>query len=385
MVQKIFKVLFVDDEPSVLLAMKRAFYKIQNIKIDTAESGKEGIEKIKKNGPYALVISDLRMPVMDGIQFLTRVKELSPDTVRIMLTGYADIQTAIEAINSGNVFRFLTKPCSSDTLLQAVAAGVEQYKLIKAEKELLENTLKGCVKTLMEVLSLSNPEAFGRASRVTRYALWIGRELQYQPMWKLETAARLSQLGCFIVPEEAFIKMYRGEKLQGEEKQLMEMHPSIAADLIRYIPRLEEIAEIITYQEKHYDGTGLPIDSVKEEEIPIESRILKIALDFDLFLYRNHKPYEAYEIMSKRSGVYDPKILPVLRKIVHIQSEYEPALVKIEELKEGMIISEDLFTVDGRLLIRQGHEVSAPLIEKLKNFAKTIGVEEPIKVLRPRS
>ena len=383
MAQKILKVLFVDDEPNLLSAVKRAFHKIQDFKIDTAESGKEGIEKIKQDGPYAVVVSDLRMPGMDGIQFLTRVKELSPDTVRIMLTGYADIQTAIEAINSGNVFRFLTKPCSTDTLLQTVQAGIEQYKLIKAEKELLEKTLKGCVKMLMEVLSLSNMEAFGRASRVTRYALWIGRELQYQPMWKLETAAMLSQLGCFMVPEEAFLKMYRGEELRGEEKQLMDMHPSIAAQLIRHIPRLESIAEIIIYQEKHYDGSGFPIDSVSGEKIPIESRILKVALDFDLLLYRKYSPSEAYELMAKRQGVYDPKILPILKKIAHIQSEYETTMVKIEELKEGMIIAEDVFTIDGRLLIRQGYEVSAPLIEKLKNFAKTIGVEEPIKVFVP--
>jgi HD-GYP domain-containing protein (c-di-GMP phosphodiesterase class II) len=186
-----------------------------------------------------------------------------------------------------------------------------------------------------------------------------------------------------MVPEEAFLKMYRGEELRGEEKQLMDMHPSIAAQLIRHIPRLESIAEIIIYQEKHYDGSGFPIDSVSGEKIPIESRILKVALDFDLLLYRKYSPSEAYELMAKRQGVYDPKILPILKKIAHIQSEYETTMVKIEELKEGMIIAEDVFTIDGRLLIRQGYEVSAPLIEKLKNFAKTIGVEEPIKVFVP--
>lgn len=382
---KFLKALFVDDEPSVLSAIKRAFHKIHDIKIDTAESGKEGIEKIKNEGPYAVVVSDLRMPVMDGIQFLSRVKELSPETVRIMLTGYADIQTAIEAINSGNVFRFLTKPCSSDTIVQTVQAAIEQYRLIRAEKELLENTLKGCIKMLMEVLSLTNLEAFGRASRVARYAVWIGREYQYQPLWKLETAAMLSQVGCFMVPEEALLKMYRGEELKGEEKQLMEMHPSISAQLIRHIPRLESIAEIIVYQEKHYDGSGFPIDSMKEEKIPLESRILKVALDFDLLLYRKYEPSKAYEIMSRRQGVYDPKLLEILKKIVRIQSEYQPRMIRIKDLKEGMIIAEDLFSSDGRLLIRQGHEVTAPLIEKLKYFSITIGIKEPFKVFIPKT
>ncbi len=384
MVSKAIKVLFVDDEPNVLLAIKRAFHHIKDIKVDTADSAKEGIEKIKKEGPYAVVVSDLKMPVMDGIQFLTRVKELSPDTVRIMLTGYADIETAIEAINSGNVFRFLTKPSSADTIVQTVQAGIEQYKLIRAERELLENTLKGCIKMLMEVLSLTNLEAFGRASRVARYAVWIGREYKYQPLWKLETAAMLSQLGCFMVPEETILKMYRGEDLKGEEKQLMDMHPSIAAQLIRHIPRLEDIAEIIIYQGKNYDGSGFPIDSIKDERIPVESRILKVALDFDLLLYRKYDPMTAYNIMSQRKGVYDPKVLEVLKKIAHIQSEYETSLVRIEDLKEGMIIAEDLYTIDGRLLIRKGHTVTTPLIEKLKNFSIAVGVEEPIKVFVPR-
>lgn len=385
MAGNVLKVLFVDDEPNLLQAIRRAFHKIKDFKVDTAENGKEGIEKIKTEGPYAVVVSDLRMPIMDGIQFLSRVKELSPDTVRIMLTGYADIETAIEAINSGNVFRFLTKPSSADTIVQTVQAGIEQYKLIRAEKELLEKTLKGCIKMLMEVLSLTNLEAFGRASRVARYAVWIGREYQYQPLWKLETAAMLSQLGCFMVPEEAILKVYRGEELKGEEKQLMDMHPSIASQLVRYIPRLEDIAEIITYQEKNYDGSGFPVDSVKEERIPVESRILKVALDFDLLLYRKYTPMDAYNVMSRRQGVYDPKILDVLKKIAKIQSEYETSLVPIDDLKEGMVIAEDLYTIDGRLLIRQGHTVTTPLIEKLRNFSRTVGVEEPIKVFIPRT
>ncbi len=378
-----YRILVVDDEPSVISAIKRILYKVEGIKVDSAESGKEGIEKVKKEGPYAVVVSDLRMPVMDGIQFLTRVKEISPDTVRIILTGYADLNTAIEAINAGSVFRFLTKPSSPEVLINTIVEGVKQYRLIVAEKELLEKTLRGCVKVLVELLSLASPEAFGRVTRIRRWSLWIAKEIQHKSLWKLETSAMLSQLGCLMIPEKTLMKAYRGETLEGEEKQLVDMGPSLSSDLISNIPRMEDIARIILYQNKNYDGSGVPFDSVKGEEIPVESRIIRVATDFDTLVTAGKTYQEACSIMLSRSGFYDPKILVSLEKIVHIQSTYELKMVGIKDLREGMIIGEDVYTVDRKLLIRQGNGVTRVLIEKLKNFSVTVGVEEPIKVFVP--
>ncbi|SFM68838.1 HD domain-containing phosphohydrolase [Thermodesulforhabdus norvegica] len=376
------KILFVDDEPNLLMAVKRSLH--NRFSVDTAESGKEGLEKIKKQGPYAVVVADLRMPIMDGIQFLTRVREISPETVRMMLTGYADVTTAIEAINSGNVFRFLTKPCAVDVLVKNLEAGLQQYRLIRAEKELLEKTLKGCIALLSEVLSLTNPEAFGRASRIARYAVWIAREVGYGELWKVETAAMLSQLGCLLVPEETILKVYRGEELVGEEKQLMEMHPSVAAHLIRHIPRLEDIARIVAYQEKHYDGSGIPIDTVKGEEIPIESRILKLAIDLEKLVSAGHPITESYQIMRSCSGVYDPALMPGLARIVNIQANYKKKSLYLKELRGGMIVAGSVYSSDGRLLIREGHEITPVILQRLRNFAATVGVNEPIEVYVPQ-
>ncbi len=133
------KVLFVDDDPNILEAYQRQFWK--QYQIDTALAGDRGLEAVAKNGPYAVIVSDLKMPGMNGVQLLSRVREMAPDSVRIMLTGFAEVQTAIDAVNEGNIFRFLTKPCQPDVLARALDAGIEQYRLITANRELLEQSL----------------------------------------------------------------------------------------------------------------------------------------------------------------------------------------------------------------------------------------------------
>ena len=134
------KVLFVDDDANILNAYTRQLRK--QFRIETAQGGEQGLAAVTDQGPYAVIISDLRMPGMDGIQFLSRVREIAPDSVRMMLTGHADLEVTTEAVNEGNIFRFLTKPCNSEVLAKAIAAGIEQYRLVIAERELLEKTLK---------------------------------------------------------------------------------------------------------------------------------------------------------------------------------------------------------------------------------------------------
>src|SRR5882672_12238327 len=143
------KVLFVDDEPPVLEGYQRLLRR--EFEVETAVGGEQGLTSIQGRGPYALVVSDMRMPGMDGVQFLSRVKQLAPDTVRMVLTGQADMTAAMNAVNEGNIFRFLTKPCDKETLSKAITTGFVQYRLVMAEKVLLENTLMGSIKVLSDV------------------------------------------------------------------------------------------------------------------------------------------------------------------------------------------------------------------------------------------
>lgn len=266
------KILFVDDDLNILDGFRRQFRKI--LAMQTAPGGLEGLEILAREGPFSVIVSDLRMPRMDGIQFLSRARETAPESVRMLLTGYADLETAIDAVNQGNIFRFLTKPCKSEVLLKAISDGVRQYDLVTAERELLEKTLRGSLKVLSEILQLVNPVAFGRASRITHYARRIGKIMPVDNLWQLETAASLSQIGCVILPEDALKKIYHGQELTEEESQLFSMHPFITSDLLANIPRMQIISEIIAFQEKNFDGSGVPVDSRRGEQIPIGARIL---------------------------------------------------------------------------------------------------------------
>src|SRR5262245_51674395 len=129
------RILFVDDEENLLAAVARQLRK--EFDVETALGGELGLEAIDRNGPYAVVVSDMRMPGMDGIEFLRRVKDRMPDAVRMMLTGNSDLGTAMQAVNEGRIFRFMTKPCPPDMLAASLRSGLEQHRLITAERDIL--------------------------------------------------------------------------------------------------------------------------------------------------------------------------------------------------------------------------------------------------------
>jgi response regulator RpfG family c-di-GMP phosphodiesterase len=367
------KVLMVDDEINILDGIRRHLKK--RFSIETALGSKEGLAALAKNGPYAVILSDLRMPGMDGIQFLTWVKEKSPDTVRMILTGNADLGDAIQAVNQGNVFRFFSKPCPVDVLERGIEQGIGQYRLVTAERELLQKTLKGSITVLTEILSLVNPEAFGRSSRIKRYV----KELP-EP-WQFEMAAMLSQVGWVILPEEALGKLYRGQALTDEESQLFRQHPMIASNLLSNIPRMEEVAEIIRYQEKHFDGSGDPVDHRQGKSIPLGARILKAALDFDVLEVNGTPSQQALKSLKDRQGWYDPAVLQAMEAFLGGESRRILKELSLRELTSNMVLAEDLYTIRGQLLISKGQEVNAVIISRLMNFAKGTGIREPIRVL----
>ncbi len=374
------KVLLVDDEANVLAGYKRQLRKL--FSIETAQSGAEGLEAIESKGPFAVIVSDLRMPGMDGIEFLAQARVATPDSARIMLTGFADVQNAIDAVNEGNIFRFLTKPCEPVVLAKAIAAGVKQYRLVIAERELLEQTLRGSVKVLTDILSLLNPEAFGRASRVTHYVTEIVRLLGEDQVWQYETAAMLSQIGCVTLPVHVVRKVVKGRPLSSEETKIYAKHPEIAAELVSNIPRLDEISEMIAYQEKRFDGSGPPEDDRRQEGIPLGARILKVVLDFDALVFSGDSKGRALVKLKERAGWYDPAVLTALEMALGVEAKYETLDVGVYGLKEGMILAEDVVGGEKKLLAK-GQELSGTIIKYIRNYHRAVGVDEPIKVIVP--
>jgi len=372
------KVLLVDDDINILASFKRQLRK--QFSVDTVSGSKEGLEVIIKNGHYSVVVSDFRMPEMDGIKFLAKVKELAPDCVRIMLTGHADLKAAVDAVNEGNIFRFLIKPCPLHILNKALKEGIEQYQLITAERELLEQTLRGSIQILTEILEIVNPEAFGRSSRIKRYVRNIALHMKVTDIWRFDTAAMLSQIGCIILPEETAIKISQRQDLTAEESEILKLHPSIASDLLKKIPRMKEVAEIIAYQEKHFDGSGTPADTIKGKEIPLGARILKVLIDFDALETEGKNKTEALSELKKRSGWFDPDVLAAAEEVIETQAIYESRSVSISELWENMILGEDIRTLKGQLLISKGQVVSLPMIQRLRKLNRFAGIIEPFVV-----
>lgn len=374
------RVLFVDDDQKVLSAVERRFEDVLDIEL--AEGPLDGIQAVKERGPFAVVVSDMRMPGMTGIEMLTSIKEIAPDTVRIILTGYADLESTIEAINLGNIFRFLSKPCPHENLEKAIKEGIRQYELVRSEKQLVEGTLMGSVKVLSDVLGLVNPAAFGRASRVKRISMAIAKHMNVENLWEIEIASMLSALGCLTLPETTLDKLTRNGTLSDSERKLFEQHPDIAKGLLENIPRLENVAQIVGYQEKHFDGGGFPRDKVAGQEIPLGARILKVALDFDAEESRFEDPVDAVLSQKKRGFRYDPEVLSCLEGLLDELFLWQPTEVSVAEIKVGMVFADHVRSTRGSLLIAKGHEVTRSALRFLINYDEENKLQLPIKVFQ---
>ncbi|MGW8257948.1 MAG: HD domain-containing phosphohydrolase [Thermoguttaceae bacterium] len=370
-------ILCVDDDPCILQAYQRALHK--QFIIEGALGGEEALTLVATQGPYAVIVADMQMPGMNGIEFLVKAREIAPDSVRMILTGNADQQTAIDAVNQGHIFRFMTKPCAPEFFAMVLEAGLAQYRLITAERELLSQTLNGAIKVMTDVLALVSPEAFGRASRVHRLVRQLCRELGVQRAWLMEIAAMLSQIGCVAVPHITLSKVFKGQKLSIAEQQAYLQHPQTARELLKNIPRLEEVAEIIAHQNDRFQGVQKNVDPNGEMSVPGKN-ILKVALDWDALVAGGMNNDIAISEMINHSAWYHPLVLAALRKVMRISNVRVVRQVAWRELSDGMVLAEDVRALSGMLLCAKDQEVNPSMRAYLTNFATTVGIKEPIKI-----
>ena len=375
------KILLVDDEAAILEGYQRLLRR--EFRIDVALGGKGALVAIETNGPYAVVVSDMRMPEMDGAQLLAKVKVLSPDTVRVMLTGNADIRTAVSAVNEGSIFRFLTKPCTKETLAKALTASLMHAQLLTAERDLLEKTLKGSIQVLAEVLSLVNPAAFSRGMRLRRYIQHIAEGLALSNPWRFEVAAMMSQLGCVIIAPETIDAVYRGQKLSPEEQERYDVHPQVARDLLSAIPRMEPIAWMIAHQTKMPALEGDLADH-EMADMRLGAEILHVAMQYDELLLRLGSKTEALHRLGFHHKSLDPRILQALLDFEPKPEDEATQSCMIHELSAGMLLAEEIRTSSGILVAEKGHEVTVPLILKLKNLERAGGISSETRVSLPK-
>jgi FixJ family two-component response regulator len=376
------KVLFVDDEVNVLQAFQRSLRK--QFTVDTARSGQEGLQLVSERGPYAVVVSDMRMPSMDGVNFLSRLRALAPDTTRVMLTGTGDVQTAVDAVNRGHVFQFLNKPCGDEELARVLTASVEQYQLIRAERDVLERTLAASIKVLTEVLSLVNPVAFSRALRLRQYVRHMLRALDVQETWAFELAAMLSQLGCVTMASEAVEREQDGASLDPEDAVRLAMHPSVARDLLVGIPRMEKVAEMIARQQDACPEYLSPSPATWDPVL-LGAQLLRVALEFDLVIMRGACMDDALGRLRRRPKDFSVPLVAALASYELPSLTHGERRMIIGQLEVGMIIDEDLCNATGLLLVRKGLVISEPLLVRLRLLHRNGQIESHIRVLAPNA
>jgi CheY-like chemotaxis protein len=363
-------ILCVDDERNILEGFKLNLSKPYEVL--TASSGREGLKVLAEREDVAVVLSDMRMPEMDGAQFLAEVRRVKPDTVRMLLTGYAEIELAIRAVNEGQIFRFLAKPCSPDNLLVTLAAGVQQYRLVTAEREVLQKTLVGSVKALVEVLALTNPMALGRAVRIRDRIRKVATQLSLEQPWRVEVAALLSQLGAVSMPEDTLQKLYDGEHLDPSEQGKLADNMQTVNRILGNIPRLESVTSVLVELANRLANPAAQHKST-------EARLLQAVIDLDTLEAQGQSLRRSLAELMKQKDLYGEDTLTALAAAINHTEELDIAAVEINELRDGMLLCEDLKTKDGVLILPRGFAINESSREHLANFLSLLA-EKSVKV-----
>jgi CheY-like chemotaxis protein len=359
------KILFVDDEPAVLEGYKRILY--PEFQVDIVDGAASAFTAIEANGPYSVVISDMRMPGMNGAEFLSKVRLSFPDTVRMLFTGYTDLGPAIDAINQGHIFRFLTKPCEPEVLTSAITAGIKQYQLIIGERELLEKTLMGSIKVLTDVLAAANPEAFGRSMRIAHYVRHMLTKLTVPSPWCVEAAATLSQLGCITLESELMLRAFSGAKLTTDEEAGFAAHPLAAMELLKNIPRLEPTCWMIGQQLKRdIPAAESEFPGFSAADLLLGAKILKLAVAFE-----------------QTREKFETSLLDTLVDLQPHGGAKKLLKVLTTRLRAGMVLDQEIKNGQGVLLVAKGQELTTALIMRLENHAKTGTIDREVMAFVP--
>lgn len=405
-------ILCVDDEPSILSALKRLF-RPHGFTVLTAGSGQEALELLAQE-PVDVVISDMRMPQMDGAQFLEQVFQRWPETKRILLTGYADANATIAAVNLGHIWRYVAKPWNDAELVAAVQQALAHRRLERENAALValtrrqneelkqlnaaleakvaartaelqqmlamlekshEELKKGfmtTVKVLSSLFELRGGKLAGHSRRVAETARQLAQALQLDEAAAQDVllAALLHDIGKISLPDHLLDKPFN--TMPAEERAQVMTHPQRGELVLNAVDQLKKAAVLVRHHHECFDGSGYP-DHLVGLAIPLGARILAVANDFDALqlgtlVSRPLKPAEARTyIFENRGKRYDPQVVAAFMAKVadQIPEEVQELPMRPGTLRPGMVLTRDLMHPDGYLLLAKGQAVDSVVIEQL--------------------
>jgi response regulator RpfG family c-di-GMP phosphodiesterase len=370
--------LFVDDEQRLVEVYADIFAADYDVRIAT--SGQEALQLLPQLQNLAVVMSDFHMPTMDGATFLQEVMQRAPQATRVLLTGTAGIGSAKDAVNMGQIFRFLTKPCPLDQLRGAVDAGVAQYRLMNAERLVMQETLLECISALVEVLAVTNPVAFGRAQRIKATVQSIAARLQFAGFWQLEAAAMLSQLGYFAVSPELAEKIYYARPLSDEEMARAATVPGNARRLLEHVPRLEPVIQILAALE----WPDAELKRAGERMIGLGARILGATLEYDILSNQGLSKPQLLQNLWRLEPRFGSNVLQAIEtNLAHMEETGEHLTLPLRQATPGMRLKQELRTPAGALLVPIGFEVSARLLDRISQVAPAL-LDQPARLAPAR-
>lgn len=318
-------VLFVDDDLNLLEALRRGHSRFYDVR--TAPSAEEALRMLSESGPVDVIVSDVRMPGMNGIALLSRVHELYPDIVRIILTGHADLQNALDAVNECQAFRILSKPCPMDRMLQSLGSAMEQSRLVHGQVELAvlrkhKQAMEGIVIGFTKLVEARDPYTAGHQRKVASLAVAIGESigLGIDSLAGLKLAALVHDIGKIYVPAEFLNKP---GKLTDIEFAIIKQHPVLGHEILAPIDFGWPLSRFVLEHHERLDGSGYP-SGLSGEAICIEARVLAVADTVDAMTsdrpYRPGRGLEMAlaEVESNRGILYEPE---AVRACLHLFRE----------------------------------------------------------------
>lgn len=372
------RILIVDDEEELLRALQVNLRRAYSV--ETASSGPEALQLMAKTDPFAVIISDMRMPKMNGAQFLEKVRAVSPESTRVLLTGDTDLSSAVEAVNRGAIFRFLKKPCSTTELVDVLLAATEHHRLASKEQELLEKTLKGLVRLLTDLLGHAYPTALNRGRRIGEVVAHMCVALDLPDRWAFELAAVLGQLASVTVPMATTERIHRGDALAPWERDLVERLPALGEAMIENIPRLEGVAQMIGRQARPAIAEERLGGPSAWDPVILGGELLRLAVEFERLSARGLSQNDVYQGIHKHEPAFPKELLASLEGCALERDEATIASLPVGQLEPGMVIEQEVYSDSGELLASEGVVLDTTFLERLRNFDRGVGVGQPIHV-----